>query len=319
MQYPDTFLWTERGVSQEITHCLFAKMQRHQSIPLVLRHERYVNGLDTGPHQHADFYAFYIVQNGQGIHLINHHPYTVVRGDVYVLPPGAIHAYQDYHTLEIDAFYFQCHLFSTEELAALRALPGFWRLFISTEDTSVDKDDKSCYEHRLHLSPEHHRAVNALLAEICVEYMEQEPAAVLLTRCQLFHLLVSVTRRPTSVTREAPSSALNGNAFYSTDIVNILRICEERFQEPLTVPQLASLLFLSPSHFSEIFTREVGLPPATYIRRLRLERAQTLLRTTSLSVTRIAQLVGFTDGPRLTHAFHAAFHLTPSAYRATFG
>lgn len=318
VQYPETLLWIEREAPHEAIRCIFAEMQRHQSLPLLMRHERYVNGLDTGPHHHVDFYALYIVQNGQGTHLIDHHPYTVIRGDVYVLPPGSIHAYQHYHTLEIDAFYFQRHLFSSEELAVLRALPGFWNLLIGTEDTSVDK--KPCYAHRLHLSPEHHSAVNAMLAEICMEYVEQEAAAVLLTHYQIFRLLVSVTRGQRPVEEEVPpSNKLNGNVPYSIHIANILRICEERFHEPLTVPQLASLLFLSPSHFSEIFTREVGVPPATYIRRLRLECAQTLLRTTSLSVTQIAHRVGFSDGPQLAHAFQAAFHLTPTAYRATFG
>ncbi|GHO51039.1 AraC family transcriptional regulator [Ktedonospora formicarum] len=317
MQYPDTFLWTELAVSQEATPCYFTKMRGHQSLPLLLRHERYNHGIDTGPHHHLDFYAFYIVQNGQGIHLIDHHPYTIVRGDVYILPPGVVHAYQRYHMLELDAFYFQRHLFSTEELAALRALPIFWHLLIGTEDTSMGKE--SCYAHRLHLSPEHHHAVNTMLAEICMEYAEQDLAAVQLTRCQLFRLLVSITRRQGAVDKKPPLSELNGKAPYSPDIVHILRMCEERFHEPLTVPQLASLLFLSPSRFSEIFTREVGVPPATYIRRLRLECAQTLLRTTSLSVTEIAHRVGFNDGPRLTRTFQAVFHLTPTAYRTNFG
>jgi AraC-like DNA-binding protein/mannose-6-phosphate isomerase-like protein (cupin superfamily) len=313
MRYPATLFWPEGKTREESIRCLFTEMEQHRSIPLLVRHERYAGGLDTGAHHHVDFYAFYVVQNGQGIHLIDGHPYTIVRGDVYILPPGTVHAYQRYRTLEIDAFYFQRRLFSAEEIAALRALPGFWRLFIGSEEASADTHSDS--SHRLHLSPEQHRTVNEMLAEICTEYVAPEPAAVLLTRSQLFRLLVSVTRSQEpgrEVARSEPQRAC------SSDIANILRICEERFQEPLTVPQLAALLFLSPGHFSEIFTREVGVPPATYLRRLRLEHAQTLLRTTVLSVTAIAHQTGFSDGPHLTRAFQSAFHLTPTAYRAAF-
>jgi AraC-like DNA-binding protein/mannose-6-phosphate isomerase-like protein (cupin superfamily) len=317
MRYPETFLWQEKTTREEIVPCLFTKMQRHHSIPLLLRHERYNDGLDTGLHHHVDFYAFYIVQNGEGIHLIDRHPYTVLRGDVYILPPGTVHAYQRYHTLEIDAFYFQRQLFSAEELAALRVLPGSWRQLIGAEDGAIEQQPR--YVHRLHLSPEHHRTVNEMLAEICAEYVEREPAAILLTRSQLFRLLVSITRRQDLTELAGLENEHQPGTGSKTDIATILRICEERFQEPLTVPQLAALLFLSPSRFSEIFTREVGVPPATYIRRLRLERAQTLLRSTALSVTEIAHQVGFSDGPRLDRAFQSAFHLTPTAYRAAFG
>jgi AraC-like DNA-binding protein/mannose-6-phosphate isomerase-like protein (cupin superfamily) len=318
MRYPDTrWLWQEGMSRQEISHCLFRKMQQHHALPLLLRHECYINGLDTGLHHHVDFYAFYIVQSGQGIHLIDHHPYTIVRGDVYILPPGTIHAYQHYHTLEIDAFYFQRQLFSMEDLAALRALPGFWRLLIGTEDTSSEKNI-SC-AHRLHLSPERHREVNKMIAETCVEYIEKDAASALLTHNQLFRLLVSIARQQRSADKKTAVPKSEWDITCSTDIANILRICEERFQEPLTVPQLASLLFLSPSRFSEIFTREVGVSPAAYIRRLRLEHAQMLLRTTSLSITEIAYQAGFGDGPHLARAFKAALHFTPTSYRAAFG
>ncbi len=313
MRYPATLLWPEGTAHKEVNPCIFASMPLHPHIPLLLRHEHYMDGLDTGLHQHMDFYAFYIVQNGQGIHLIDGHPYTIVRGDVYLLPPGTIHAYQRYRMLEIDAFYFQRQFFSLEEVEALRALPSFWQLFLAAENAS---DTYTDYTHRLHLSPERHQATNEILTEICAEYVTPELAAALLTHSQFFRLLVSVTRYPVP---ERKAATFEPDHTYSTEITHVLRICEERFQESLTVPQLAALLFLSPSHFSELFLREVGVPPATYLRRLRLERAQTLLRSTTLTVTEIAQQVGFSDGPHLTRAFQAAFHLTPTAYRAAFG
>jgi AraC-like DNA-binding protein len=292
-------------------------MQHHHALPLLLRHECYLNGPDTGLHHHVDFYALYIAQSGQGIHLIDHHPYTIVRGDIYILPPGTVHAYRRYQTLELDAFYFQRQLFTVEELAALYALPGFRQLQIGQDDSSLDTN--ASYAHRLHLSPERHHEVNEMIAEIRTEYLEKEAAAVLLTRNQLFRMLVSIARQQQPIERKSAHPETERDTISSIDIASIVRFCEERFQEPLTIPQLASQLFLSPSRLSEIFTREVGVSPATYIRRLRLEYAQTLLRTTSLNVAEIAYQAGFGDGPHLARAFKSAFHLTPTSYRAAFG
>ena len=327
MQQGLQYCWQEKTVSQEIIHCTFTQMLPHHTLPLRIVHELYENGVDTGSHWHDDFYAFYVVQSGKGIHVINSHPYAVTRGDVYILSPGSVHAYHDYHDLSIDAFYFQPRLFSRDELAALQSLSGFWRLLLPTEHLFGEPhmNDSAHIQHlhdyRLHVSPERHHIVEGMVAEICTEFTVQSHEATLLTRSQFFRMLVHVARwhtaQPISYTDTSETSPLS-NVPHSIGLAKILQLCEERFSEPLTVPQLAALLFLSPSRFTELFSHEVGVSPAAYIRRLRLERAQTLLRTTSLSVTTIAHQVGFRDMAQFSRAFHIVFHLTPTAYRATF-
>lgn len=315
------FLWRERVVDQNAQLCRFETVEpRSSPLPLAIRHELYENGMDTGAHLHSDFYAFYIVQGGKGIHLIDNHPYPIVRGDVYVLPPGTVHAYKDYQTLEIDACYFQIQLFSEEELAALRVMPGFWHLLIN-----IDAAGNAQEAQRLHLLPEFHRTINEMLAELFSEFACTTCDATLLTRSLFFRMLVHIARWQAQRNKgEEPfrkklaADVAHNAAPQRPDIATVLHICEERFAEPLSVPQLAALLFLSPSRFSELFSREVGVSPAAYIRRLRLERAQTLLRTSTLSITKIAYQTGFGDVAQLTRAFQAAFHLTPTAYRAQF-
>jgi AraC-like DNA-binding protein len=268
----------------------------------------------------------YIVQGGQGIHLINNHPYGIARGDVYMLPPGSIHAYRDYHSLVIDAFYFLAELFSDEELLALHSLSGLWSLLISRDEKTREDiaQDHSFNDHRLHLPPIHFHEVDAMIGELHTEFISSAVEAPLLTRGLFFRLLVHLARwqavqqEKHNTDKRDTSSETKQMTSHKVSIANIVQICEERFYEPLTVPQLAALMFLSPSRFSELFSREVGMSPATYIRRLRLERAQLLLRTTSLSTTTIAHQVGFRDSAQLSRAFHTVFQLTPSTYRASF-
>lgn len=312
--------WQKGATLTPIAHAHFTHLQPHPRLSLALRREFYAEGANTGLHKHEDFYALYIIQGGQGIHLINNHPYGIARGDIYMLPPGSIHAYSDYHLLVIDAFYFLPSLFSHEELLALQTLPGLWSLFINGNDL---QQDSGFNHHRLHMSPVAFQEVEAMITELQTEFISSTIEAPLLTHSLFFRLLVYLARwqatqhivndklcnTPSTISQEDP---------YKVSIANILQICEERFHEPLTVPQLAALMFLSPSRFSALFSREVGMSPAAYIRRLRLERAQALLRSTSLSTTTIAHQVGFRDSAQLSRAFHAIFHLTPSAYRARF-
>jgi AraC-like DNA-binding protein len=311
-----SYHWQKSMVLQPIVHVTFNDLQQHVELPLATRREFYESGVDTGLHQHKDFYALYTIQGGQGIHLINNHPYGIARGDIYMLPPGSIHAYSDYQLLVIDAFYFSPTLFSAQELLALQSLPGLWRLFINQNDTA---QENGFNDHRLHMSPVHFHEVETMIIELHNEFVADTIEAPILTHNLFFRLLVYLARwQANSNNRGNPPPSISQSIPHKISVASILQICEERFYEPLTVPQLAALMFLSPSRFSEIFSREVGMSPAAYIRRLRLERAQTLLRNTSLSTTTIAHQVGFRDSAQLSRTFHATFHLTPSAYRARF-
>jgi transcriptional regulator GlxA family with amidase domain len=94
-----------------------------------------------------------------------------------------------------------------------------------------------------------------------------------------------------------------------------IRFCEENFARDLSVPLLASRMFLSTGHFSERFAREAGMPPGAYIRRLRLERARSLLREGEMSVTQAAREAGWGDAAHFSRAFRSAYGMAPSEYK----
>ena len=300
---------TRVGAASRELFSAYQGQQWHPAQPLAVVNQWFEGGGDTGNHQHEDFHALYVVLSGRGIHVIDGHPYPITRGDVYMTPPSAVHRYRDYHRLRATAFCFQADLFSAEELDALRALPGFWSLFVPAG--AGGEAERPHYQ--LHLSPERHDEVAAIIGQIAAE-MERptEATAPLLVRGLLFRLLVYLARAQPDDQGEGRRAPAQGRGPILTEV---LRVCEERYAEPLTVPQLAALMFLSPGHFSEVFSREVGLPPAAYLRRLRLERAQTLLRATDLSATEIAHRTGFADSAQFSRAFRAALGITPSAYR----
>jgi len=72
---------------------------------------------------------------------------------------------------------------------------------------------------------------------------------------------------------------------------------------------------LSREHLARLVAQEFGISPRDYLRAKQLRRAQTLLRTTSLSTTDIAAACAFGTTPSFYRAFHAAFGMTPGEYR----
>jgi transcriptional regulator GlxA family with amidase domain len=83
----------------------------------------------------------------------------------------------------------------------------------------------------------------------------------------------------------------------------------------LSVEALAQRANQSTRTFCRRFAAEMGLAPGTYVERLRLERARTLLDTGKLAKT-VAAEAGFGTLNKLERAFNRAYALSPSAYRA---
>lgn len=88
-----------------------------------------------------------------------------------------------------------------------------------------------------------------------------------------------------------------------------------RLPEPLAVPELAALSGLSPHHFGDAFKAATGLSPHQYVIRCRVERAQELLKTGSLTPAQIAVAVGFSSQSHLTEHFRQLTGLTPARFR----
>jgi transcriptional regulator GlxA family with amidase domain len=92
---------------------------------------------------------------------------------------------------------------------------------------------------------------------------------------------------------------------------------EAHVSERMTLSELASLAHLSPSRLRHLFKQETGMTPANYLRKVRLDQAEELLRTTFLSVKEIAGAVGFSTAGNLLRAFKKAYGKLPTTYRIT--
>ncbi|WP_433723753.1 cupin domain-containing protein [Nocardia sp. CA-129566] len=82
-----------------------------------------------------------------------------------------------------------------------------------------------------------------------------------------------------------------------------------------TVEELARACNLSRSAFAARFAARVGKPPATYLAHVRLDAATGLLRDTSLSVTLIAERVGYTSEAAFSRAFKNRYGTPPARWR----
>jgi len=86
----------------------------------------------------------------------------------------------------------------------------------------------------------------------------------------------------------------------------------------LSIPVLADRVAMSPRHFARVFRREVGLPPAGFVERTRVEAARRRLEESADSVAQIADTCGFGTAESMRRAFLKAIAVAPSDYRSRF-
>lgn len=87
------------------------------------------------------------------------------------------------------------------------------------------------------------------------------------------------------------------------------------YNKTVTVQQLADLEHFNPTYYVEWFKRRFGQSPISYLRDLRLHKAQELLVHTTFSVMQIAQQIGYENQSTLTRLFQKDLGMTPREYR----
>lgn len=83
----------------------------------------------------------------------------------------------------------------------------------------------------------------------------------------------------------------------------------------IALAELAGVVNLSPSYFSQVFKTETELSPGEYLIRLRIEKAGQLLATTFLSIKQVMAEVGYNNKSNFVRHFRSRFDITPSEYR----
>ncbi len=95
-----------------------------------------------------------------------------------------------------------------------------------------------------------------------------------------------------------------------------LALAAERLDDPeLTVADLAASVGVSEVHLRSLFRRAVGAAPLAHLRRMRVERACLLLRTTDLPLKQVARESGFAEQPFFFRTFRRLTGRTPADYR----
>lgn len=83
----------------------------------------------------------------------------------------------------------------------------------------------------------------------------------------------------------------------------------------ITVQQLTKLLGISQPRLYDIFREKTGISPKQYIDACKLTQAKSLLKETDMTITQVANSIGFSDVLAFSKFFSAKEKISPTNYR----
>ncbi|MBV1933678.1 MAG: GlxA family transcriptional regulator [Parvibaculaceae bacterium] len=86
----------------------------------------------------------------------------------------------------------------------------------------------------------------------------------------------------------------------------------------LSVPALAERAAMSERSFARHFSAEVGMTPARFVERTRLDYARQYLEQESKSLDEVFVAAGFASAEQMRRSFQRCLNITPQAYRSRF-
>ncbi len=98
-------------------------------------------------------------------------------------------------------------------------------------------------------------------------------------------------------------------------IIKLLNHIEKNYQKDLNLKEISDSLNINSIYLGQLFQKEIGILFSDYINNFRINKAKDLLVNTSLKVSEIGELVGYSNKNYFYRKFKSIVGITPSEWR----
>ncbi|REK74487.1 AraC family transcriptional regulator [Paenibacillus paeoniae] len=275
------------------------KVKLAQKYPLIVVETVGVTSLYQKLHWH-DVLEINLIKSGTGYYIINGQSYQFEQGDIFLMNSNDLHRAYESNDLVMLVITFDPSWF----IHGLR---------IDPELLSPFREMGRHFTNRLDRDHPHIQKLRELLLELQQEHDQERRSYATIVHSIMLRFLATVNRDFRS-----DGSFRHDNGISEGQLEKmrqVIMVMEQHYAHPWTLEELASLVYLSPSRFSDIFKRSVGMPPLLYLIQIRLERAVTLLENGNMKITDIALECGFRTLTNFNRLFKKHVGVTPKVSR----
>lgn len=245
---------------------------------------RYGGDWHSTPHAHHYAELFYIV-GGEGQFQIEDTLYPVKTDQMVIVNPNVLHTEMSYNARPLE--------------------------YIVLGIDGLELAISPLQEHRYQILD--YRGGGDILT--CLRHILQETQSALPgyeTICQSYmEILILRLMRTTKFTTTPASHTVGSQC---TAVRNYI---DSHYKEPLSLELLAQVAHLNKFYLAHAFKEEYGMAPINYMISRRIEESRYLLQETDLSMSQIAQILGFSSANYFSQSFRKSQGISPLEYRKT--
>lgn len=239
---------------------------------------------------HHDFFEISIILQGESLYLIDNEWQTVRSGDILLFNPGVDHAEKQLlntysHQLHIGIRNFKLHGLAQNHFPTTQSL-------LSMQDSQLKIFDKAW--------------------QLIEEFNQQQTNFNLMGKALVMEMMILILRILEKKERLSDETQASQNDRMHQVVQLIMTYMENNYAKDISIEQLATLYYVSPTYLSKIFKDLTGFSPINYLIQIRLKKAHELLTTDDLTVKEVAKAVGYEDAYHFSKSFKKHFGTSPS-------
>lgn len=249
-------------------------------------------------HTHDATEIAIVLEGGGALHWALGKCHELQRGDILLLVPGVMHAYENCSKLQLVNV-----LYNAEQLPLPPLDGNTLKLFSNFTDPKVVSPSPE--KPLLHLEKDAFVPILQLIELLENELNSSNPGKNLCGFGIFIALLTKLIQAGGAAAQEEHFSS----AWPALNFLNL------HYTENICIDQLAKMCNLSRAGLFRHFRELTGYSPAEYQRLKRLDLAGRLLKSTNKSLGEIANECGFCDSNHLNRFFRKQYAITPGKYR----
>lgn len=261
--------------------------------------------VQTGTELHGHtFTEIVFVKHGSGLHLTPNGNEVIAEGDIFIIPHGGVHGYDQTDDLLLVNLLFES---SRLPLALIELYSNrvYKRLFVRRWDIERDRGRYPQFRP----GPKHFKELMTML-----QLMVESTSKGKRSRCYDLGMLMALLSRLC----EWWENVVQEQATPPLDLSRVIAYCNKHFTDKIYLDDLARLSSMSRSTLLRHFSAAMGMTPMEYLLRLRLNYASELLVNTDLTPLEVADRSGFRDMSYFFRVFRKKYGMPPLQYRLGF-